>query len=357
MYEKIIESIIQTDYQDDPILLRRTYFDARQTIGQLNWANDIGEELRARLTPHEMAYGCSVSQMYRSIPALKGFHSQDSTSKKWYDAPPAFRRTVISLGILLGWNKDDISDMLKLSGFSDFYPKSPEDAIWLYIIHHWKTLKLDGNTPADVYAYYYCCFLEAAKAEDNNSSAKDTLVVARELNRFLQHGNTDFEDWLHEYIHSFQAAHVRLANQLDALLKEYGVVQSRTQIPSASLANWINKFFSQVKKRQAFQPLPRERLIALTLSLGIMNCSKINHVLAYADMYPLQFGDESEGILILLLEHLNGRLPSNYYYLYAIANRPCCRPPFGIDTAYLSEFVGQFYNNINIISPFQKYLE
>lgn len=236
-----------------------------------------------------------------------------STVVRFRKAIPARREHVIMLAALFGKSLEETSYMLKKHAhYSDFYPKSLEDNIWMYIIYQGRC-----TSP-------YKTFEKIRKElvnvldEDKSEGKQTPGVKSTYLDAYLKTSLSSFDKFV-EFVKNNKSEYGLAYTRLSRIILKRIQKADNGRIKDASehaYANsyfrnqaFLNRHYREFDKMKKGNPPTREYIILLGLHLGYL-VEGIDDLLSKANYSKLSVKDSQEACIYFALSDIDIKAPA-----------------------------------------------
>ena len=291
-------------------------------------------------TSKDIAKGCGISQ---------------SAAEKFLRMIPTKRESVIEMAMILGLNLEETNELLtRWAKFQRLYSKTPEDAIWVYLIQRGGAET--QTEPAKLFQRYYqryerlhqAYLEERKKAPEEKSRIPETKVAFDIIDEAAAKGSAaspaqdrNFARFMKKLLPAFDAGYQRLIDYIESLFpniekeddEALGIVidkpAERVQgledcavrgvSPNESFEghrHWQTAYYRRIQKLKTERKVP-ERIFLIALGIHMkMSAGEINNLLELAGMAPLCAKDRLEGAIAFYLAELYRLLPDEFPSVY-----------------------------------------
>lgn len=236
-----------------------------------------------------------------------------STVGRFKRSIPSKREYVIMLAAIFGKNVAEAKVMLtRYAHYSDFYPKSQEDNIWLYIISQGKCL-----TPWNTFETLLTdikAMAETVQNSNDNNLRKNTVNMGADLmsslgslNSFMWFMTNNSSEYGYAYMHLRRIILNRIKNADTGEIKE----NSDRAFANSYFKNdaFLDRHYHEMDKMKRGLPPTRDYIIALGLHLGYL-VDDINDLLKKANYSELCIKDSLETCIYFALSDIDVKAPA-----------------------------------------------
>lgn len=211
-------------------------------------------------------------------------------------AVPRRRETFLRIGMLAGYNKENMNKLLQRYGrYPALYSKSLEDCVCIFVLEH-----NDLENPIEEYEYIVDKITEKILGRDKNEAENiPTEVFDEKLSEVKS--ETELEKFIDDNTDIFSKAYHRFFQYVEAsIAANTGGTCNVHEIAEAQ--GWTSSLRQAVSAvRQRKWKLGRNNIISLGIHLA-MELEEINCMLNLAHMEPLCANNIFESMIIYILE-------------------------------------------------------
>ena len=254
------------------------------------------------LTDKKLAAGCGIKSL--------------TTVGRFKRVIPSHREHVIMIAMMLKMSVAQTDELLvKGAKFHKLYSRSPEDAIWIYLLE-----KGGSDMPAALFDAYWDVYLEEYERCKGNAPrrhAKGTVVVFDEIKSAARKAKAAsvaaassdavYRDMVRRHIQEYHNGYWRLVEFIE---KKFEAFRTSPNQMWENHKKFKSAYYDRMQALREDRKLPsRMFLVALGVHLE-MDMEDINKMLELAGMAPLYAKDRLEGSIIFVLEELECKMPS-----------------------------------------------